>query len=240
MALENYTGITERQSKKIDQLLNLAKSPMAMIKNAGKFGIKGGKRFLGITILFSIVNFILIVAAIITWVSAGYEMGRLWHLLIAILLGIGFTVFAGFKAYRYAISQVLYAIYLQLSPFFRKLCGKLVDKTKKKLGGGGSIDKEDVAIDMNAESLLEDDSKKASSYVKRGLNFILKRIPIVGMLIEIKDEIKLGSRDEATDALYHRLNNYVEEEIFGGLHTKWTYILLPLNIVIMVVLMVMM
>lgn len=237
MAQENSSGITERQSKKIDQLLSLAQSPMAMIKNAGKFGIKGGKRFLGITLLFSAVNFILIVAAIVVWIGAGYEMGSLWHLLIAILLCIGITAFASFKAYRYALTQVSYAIYLQLSPFFRKLCGKLVDKAKKKLGSGDSIDKSDVAVDMNAESLLEDDSKKASSYVKRGLNFILKRIPIVGMLIEIKDEIKLGSRDEATDALYHRLNTYVEEEIFGGNNTRWTFILLPLNVVVAIVLM---
>mgnify|MGYP006928158305 CR=1 FL=1 len=224
--------------EKTARVLELLERPMLLLAKGKSLGVKGVTRFVFIILLFGAVNTFIYISALVVALMYHSEisLSGLSFLLWVILTGFAFTFFAGYKAYRYAIIDALRVVYSGLGPVFKSLTGSLVDKAGEMYSSSNSIDSNKLESSVDIISILKDKFERIPRLLRKGIGFILNRIPFVSMLDDVSGDIKAGNQNEAKDKLYSNMDGFITNTIFGGNNTRYVYWLLPLNIVIQIIL----
>jgi len=224
--------------EKTARILELLERPMLLLTKGRSLGVKGVRRFVGIILLFGAVNTFVFISALVIALMYSNEvsLSDLSFLLWVLLTGFAFTFFAGYKAYRYAIIDALSVVYSSLGPVFKNLTSSMVDKAGEKYSSSDSIDSTKLKTSADIFALLNDKFERIPRLLRKGVGFMLNRIPFVSMLDEVGGDIKAGNRNEASDKLYTNMDGFITNTIFGGNNTRYVYWLLPLNIVIQIIL----
>jgi len=205
----------------------------SLLSTTGKFGLKGAKYFSGVFVLFGLLNIIFFSISIFKLKVIESMPLYITGVVLVFLIGVGLTALAGYFTYKYLIIDGLKHAYKQMSPFFRKLSGKIVEQSGKVVDN--NIKKEHREKALNIGNMISEIyGRKVPRYVRRGISFIVNRIPYSDLILNIRDTIQNGDKDEASNLLYNEIDNYITYSILGNNSMKWIYWLLPLNIFIQI------
>ncbi|APY08978.1 hypothetical protein BWZ20_12025 [Winogradskyella sp. J14-2] len=70
-----------------------------MIKEGGKLGVNGVRRFFTVLFLFAISNTILFFYVIKQLFSTDFEIGKLMFVFLVFIIGLAVTIYASYRAY---------------------------------------------------------------------------------------------------------------------------------------------
>lgn len=229
--LTNFSEDKEKNSK----LLRLLNHPWRLIKEGGKIGINGAKLFFTVLLLFSFSNFFLFIYAIIRLFATEFAFSKLLYLLLILIIGLGFTIFAIFQTYQQIIISTISVIYISLKPFFKKISEHIIDKSAILFQGKTDLTKKNVNKVMDFGTLINSKYQKLPSIIRNGMILILTMIPWVGMLSDVREEVVEGDKKGASAKLYQKMNGYIVESIFRDKDNQWIWWLLGINIGVLIV-----
>ena len=223
---------------KVTQLLNGLKNPLTLIKNSAQFGIKGAGAMFGVIAVAVIINVLFFIIAFVVTALNYFEKGLI-SLGLVTVLGYIFAFIMIRKAYSFAITKVIEAIYRGVTPLFKRLCDAIVSKTADELAKHKSPDifmKNSVSL----YGIYNDKLEMLPAFARKALWFVVKRIPFVKFFNkEITDTIVAGDKQKASEVLFSRTDGYINENIFEANNLKWLWWMLPLNIAVQLALIIM-
>lgn len=205
-----------------------------IIKDIGWQSLKAIKWFIIVLITFGLSNIILFIVSLIKYGNRPFGESGFW-LLIILFVGLIFTAVAFYCTYKYILIDTLNIAYKYLTPLFKKVCVKIIDKAIS--GGNKLLGKQDIGSVLNVGSLMvEVYGKKLPKYVRKGVVFILKRVPFSTFLFNMQDELKSEKKDAKalSEKLYFELDSYIINTFLKKNSMRWMFWFLPLNIIIQI------
>lgn len=134
---EDYSLRTDTKEIPIDikpetlSILQSIRKPVDLLKKAGKLGLKGVTTFLVVSSVFSIINIVFFVYAVLLSILT---VNASFYASLAILVfSFVFVVFAIKKTYSYIFINILKSIYIDCQPIIKRFCFSLVDKAAEHL-----------------------------------------------------------------------------------------------------------
>lgn len=226
-----YDNSVENEANN-NKLLQLLNHPWKLIKEGGKLGVTGVKRFFTVLLLFSISNTILFFYAISRLFSVDFKFSGLFYVFLVLIIGLVLTFYATYRTYQFVIIDTMRVIYESLSSFFQKISNLIIDKAESLFNGKVNISDNQLTKAFDFGKMVNTKFQKTPKFLRKGIILILNRIPLVGMLMDLKEDISKGNKVEASTKLYNKMDSFISESIFGNNNTKWVWWLLPLNILV--------
>lgn len=230
-----YDNLLENEENN-HRLIQLLDHPWRLIKEGGRLGVHGVKRFFTVLFLFSVSNTILFFYAISRLFSTNFEFSKLFFVFLVLIIGLGVTIYSAYRTYQFVVIDTVRVIYENLSALFKKIADLIIDKLANSWQGKVNVSDHQITKALDFGKMLNSKYQKIPRFLRKGILLILNRIPFVGMIADLKEEILSGSKVEASAKLYHKMDSFISESIFGNNHTKWVWWLLPLNIFILFIL----
>lgn len=222
--------------EKTNRLIQLFYRPWSLIKEGGKLGLKSVKRFFVILFLFAFSNLLLFFYALYRLFSTSFEWHKLLLLLLILLLGIGFTIYAGYKTYRYVLVDAMQVVYGNLSSFFYGISEQIIEKTYGFSGGKIDVNK-NLHKTLDFGKMVHSKYRKIPKILRKGIILILSKIPFTGILFSLQSDLqKNNNKAEASAKLYHKMDKFISGNIFKKNNTFWLGWLFPLNIIVLILL----
>jgi hypothetical protein len=230
-----YDNLPENEENN-NRLLELLNHPWRLIKEGGKLGANGVKRFFTVLFLFAFSNTVLFFYAVSRLFSTDFEFIKILFVLLVLIIGLGITIYSAYRTYQYVIIDTMRVIYENLSSFFHKISELIIDKVENLFQGKVDLTDNQLTKAMDFGKMVNSKYQKTPKFLRKGIIMVLNKIPFVGMLIDLKEEILQGNKVEASTKLYNKMDVFISDSIFGNNNTKWVWWLLPLNIIILIVL----
>ena len=227
-----YDNLPENEENN-NRLLELLNHPWRLIKEGGKLGVNGVKRFFTVLFLFAFSNTILFFYSISRLFSTNFEFLKIVFVLLVLIIGLGVTIYSAYRTYQYVIIDTMRVIYENLSSFFHKISELIIDKVENLFQGKVDLTDNQLTKALDFGKMVNSKYQKTPKFLRKGIILILNRIPFVGMLIDLKQEISQGNKVEASTKLYNKMDGFISDSIFGNNNTKWVWWLLPLNVIIL-------
>lgn len=221
--------------EKTNTLIKLFYRPWSLIKEGGKLGLKSVKRFFIILLLFAFSNLLLFFFALSRLISANFEWRKLWLLLLIFLLGTGFTLYAGYKTYRYVLVDAMQAVYGNLTSFFYGISEQIIEKTYGISGGKIDMHK-NLNKTLDFGKMVHSKYRKIPKILRKGIVLMLSKIPVAGILLSLQNDITNNNKTEASTKLYQKIDQFISGNIFKKNNTLWLCWLFPLNILVLILL----
>lgn len=228
----DYNNLPENEENN-SKLLTLLDHPWRLIKEGGKLGVNGVKRFFTVLFLFAISNTILFFYALKKLFATNFEFSKLGFVFIVLILGLGITIYSAYRTNQYVIIDTIRVIYENLSSLFKKISELIIDKAEGLLQGKVDLTDNQLTKALDFGNIVNSKFQKTPKFLRKGIILILNKIPFVGMLLDLKEEISQGNKQEASAQLYGKMDDFISNTIFGNNNTKWVLWLLPLNILIL-------
>jgi hypothetical protein len=225
---------SQENTEKANKLSELMDHPWQLITQGGKLGVTGIKRFILIFILFSFVNSVLFIYGLVQFITTGASPNKLVILLVLALLGVGATAYAAYRAYQYAFIDVVRVIYENMSGFFQKICAIIIDKVWAIFQDKTKLNNKQLEKAINIGEIVNEQYKKMPRLLKRGITLVLSKVPVVGTLMTLRNELVEGGKEKASHKLFEKMDGLIGD-FFQANNTRWVWWLLPLNIVVMYV-----
>ncbi|MDR3197224.1 MAG: hypothetical protein LBU34_05075 [Planctomycetaceae bacterium] len=239
----NVESITVPNQDKFILLIQLLKHPFQLFWEGSKLGFNSVGRLIGIIFLFSLVNIMLFGYAAYKLLWQSYSFYNIGILVWLIILGLLFTAYAGYRAYSGVVLDLAKFIYQNASPLFHTICERIIDHASEFYDKhSGIVQNNIVKIDpdgkkiekiINIQQIITEQYGKVPKNIRNSVSFVLKQLPIVNMLFDLKDVLMLEGKEKATDLLHQKIDRYVEDSIFSRNTTFWILWLLPLNIIVL-------
>lgn len=230
---DNILSDNNEDNNKLLQLLN---HPWRLIKEGGKLGVNGVKRFVTVLLLFSISNTILFFYAINRLFATNFEFTKAFFVFLVLIIGLGITIFSTYKTYQYVVIDTMRVIYENLSSLFQTISETIVDKVEGLFQGKVDLSDNQLTKALDLGKMVNSNYQKTPKFLRKGIVLILEKIPFAGMLIDLKEDILKSNKIEASTKLYNKMDGFISESIFDNNNTKWVWWLLPINIIILLVL----
>ena len=214
------------------QFLELLSHPWKLIKGGGKLGIKGVKHFLTVFFLFTTVNTILFCYAINRLFVVDFTVNKIPFVLLVLALGLLVIIYAVRQAYQYIIIDTIRVIYENLSSLFHKIAEYIIDTVENLFGVDVDLDEKKLVTALDFGVLIANSYDKIPKFLIKGIVAILDKVPFVGMLLDLQEDLMKGNKFDASKKLYNKMDGFIGETIFEDNNTNWIWCLLPLNILI--------
>ncbi|MCB9245855.1 MAG: hypothetical protein H6606_05440 [Flavobacteriales bacterium] len=224
---------SEENNSKLFALLD---HPRRLLKEGRKQGVHGVKRFFSVLFLFGITNTLLLFYSIIRLISLPFEFNKLLFVLLILIIGLGFTFISAYRTYQYVVLDTMRVIYGNLSSFFYRISELLIDKAENVFKGKADLTDSQITKVLDLGNLLNARFQRMPRFMREGITMILDRIPFVGMLMDLKEDVLNGNKSEASAKLYGKMDHFISNSIFGKNNTRWVWWLLPLNVLILLIL----
>ncbi|MBR9860044.1 hypothetical protein GYB22_04730 [bacterium] len=200
------------QEQGSQELYSIIKTPWRLIKEGGKIGLNSAGRFLKTAVGFGLMNMILLIYAIVrAFGSNAGGMGILWVFLM-LIIGVVFTVFSTWWAYRLLLVDVFEMIYKRSSHLFMKLAEKVVERADKVMKNDKASKSLNAAV--NVTDWVNSTFEKLPWVFRKMMIGILKVLPIGQMLGSIDKELIKTNKPAASAKLYSRMDAYINEKFF--------------------------
>lgn len=229
-------GIPIENAEKNSRLLSLIKQPWKLIREGGKLGVKGVKRFITNVFLFSAANLILLFYSVYRLVFTHFAVSKIFIVVLVLILGVAFTFYAASRTYRYVMIDTIRVIYGSLTSFFQKISDWIIEKVEPLFKGKVNVSSEQLTKALDFGKMVNAKFRKTPKFLRKAVILILNRIPFVGLLSDLHGEISKGNKTEAGKKLYVKMDGYMQESVFGNNNTRWVWWLLPVNILIQILL----
>lgn len=209
-----------------------------LIKDAGKQSLKAIKRFIIVLLTFGFSNIVFFIITLFKYGNRALNESS-FCLFAVLFVGLISTAFALYCTYKYILVDTLNVAYKYLTPLFKKICVKIIDKVIS--GGNSLMGKRDIEKSLNIGSLMvEVYGKNLPRYLQKSVKFILKHIPFSTFLLSMQADLRSGRKDNKalSETLYTQLDSYIVDNFFKNNSMKWIIWFLPLNIIVQILLLI--
>lgn len=215
------------------ELLKKLDGPWKILKNGTMFGIGGIKRFSVIVLLFAVMNLFLFGIGMYTAVTNNFSWSTIGILFIMILLGSAFTLWAGYRSYRYVFINILSKIYENTNQYQQNMCAEAVLRAGRIFSGEEHVTNEKLEAAVDWGNRIYDAYGQIPVFFQSGITQLLKRIPVTAFLLSMKEDIKAGNNKLAADKLHALVTDFINAHFFSTNNTRWLLWLIPLNVILM-------
>lgn len=206
-------------------------STKKVLLETGKIGAKGGARYIQVMAVTVLLNLVLFFTSIALGVRYGFEWSDIKYVFLVLALAIVFVIFTSIKTYQYIIIKALEEFYPDAKPLVFKLFHLTVVKTEQTIRERDSISNEQLKSAISFGFVINEYYQGLPRLIKKGLIFLMNRIPVYPMLLELREDIKDQRTEQASIKLFVEADKYIQN-YFGENTTKWLYWLIPLNVVV--------
>jgi hypothetical protein len=154
------------------------------------------------------------------------------YFLLSNLVSIAFVAFAAYKAYHFVLKDSLRVVYQFTQPFFKKISDSIIEKSNDLMNDKIDLKHQKLSKVIDISKILFEQYGKVPTLLKSAIDMIINKIPIVGMLNEMREMIFQEDKEKASQALFRKIDGFITEKVFGDNNTNWIFWLLPLNITI--------
>lgn len=214
-------------NEKLQRLSRYLNKPIALLKNAGKHGIKGIKNLFYTLFLFGIINLFIIIYAVVAFFNSGLKEGFL-SMLITFIAGILFTGLAVYLAYKNIITGVMRVIYQEASPLVEKICTVIVNSLAK---AKTATDDKNTTM-LVAGKAINTITSKLPGAVKNTIHYFFKKAPVSKYATEVNTLIANNETEKASEIVYSKTDAFIMDTLLAQTTSRWIYALLLLNIII--------
>ena len=218
------------------QLFKSLNKPWQLLLKGGGLGVKGITTFLIIVLLFAFINIaLLIYATILPFFS---EKTTFYSPLAALAAAVIFIYFSVTKTYGYIFVNILKTIYIDCGTLIKKMCYSITDKAAQE------VDKRkgtDIFLTKSIDlyGILDDYLESIPSFAKKGMWFLLRKIPFVKYIDnDIIPVLAKSSLKEASELLYTKTDNFIINDIFGRNTLNWVFWMIPLNVIVHIIILI--
>lgn len=229
---ESISGNGNKANKLFKLLEN---NSWKLLVEGGKLGVKGVKRFFTIVLLFVFTNLILFTYAISRVYITGIDTNKVLFVLLTLGIGLGVTIYAWYQTYQFVIIETIRAVYDHLSVYFKKISDHIIDRVEPLFLGKAEVSNNQISKALDFGNLINSKFKKIPKLLRRGIIYILNQVPLVDIIIDLREDIQNGDKEEASSKLFEEINEFITDIIFGDNDTQWVWWLLPLNIAVVLV-----
>jgi len=223
---------TDASRKNMEKLVSLLEHPWKLISQGRQFGLTTVKKFLPLMALFVFTNLILWISAIYFMLVTEFTISKLLFIILILLIGIGFTVYAGYRAYKMMILDALRVIYQNSETLFRKISSQIINKADELIKGRFEVNEQQLKQALDIGQLLQTYYQKAPRLLQKVFQRLLNKIPFAEMVQGLKTDLIQGNKEKASETLYVQIDQFVMTSIFGNNTFKWIYGVLALNIIL--------
>lgn len=192
------------------ELLKKLDGPWKILKNGTMFGI-----------------------GMYTAVTNNFSWSTIGILFIMILLGSAFTLWAGYRSYRYVFINILSKIYENTNQYQQNMCAEAVLRAGRIFSGGEHVTNEKLNAAVDWGNRIYDAYGQIPVFFQSGITQLLNRLPIAAFLLSMKEDIKAGNNKLAADKLHALVTDFINAHFFSTNNTRWLLWLIPLNIILM-------
>ncbi len=216
--------------------IEIDKNPLTFLRKNSKEGISIIKGMFGTILLFGTINMVLIIFSIFKYFTSNSNTVKFYDLLIALLICVSFGIIAYVKSYRNAINKAINIAYDKLNYLLQKFCNLVVEKvitifkTKKE-----NLNSENLNELISIQEILNKIFSKLPKFIVKGITMLLNKIDVIDLLLEFKDDIQQGNKEEASNKLFTKIDTQIKEALLADTSKTWVYWLLPVNIIIVLV-----
>ena len=207
--------------------------PWKILKNGAKLGIGGFKRFSVIVSLFVIVNLLLFGFGIYRVATTSFSWGDMGMLLFMALLGSAFTIWAGYRSYRYVFINVLAKIYERSQDYRQGMCAEAIARTEQLFSGEEHVTDARLKAAVGWSNSVYSFYGRIPVFFQSGVTQLLNRVPITAFLVDIKEDIKEGEQQLAAEKLHASVDGFINAQFFSTNNTRWLLWLIPLDVIMM-------
>jgi len=226
-----YENLPEKEAinAKLAELLT-ADNLWDLLLEGRKMDLRGVKRFFFVLVLFAFTNIGLFYFSVLRLFAVGFDWGKVPPVLLVAAMGIGVSLYALYRGYQYAVIDAIRVMYINLEPFFRKIAEIVIDQTEEILKGKREVTDKDLAKALDWSKMVNEKFQRLPFFIKRGLIMVLKRIPLVGILVSLSQEVSPEDKAALSNRLFERMDGHIQGSIFGANNTWWIAWLYPLNV----------
>ena len=200
---------------------------VSFISDISRFGVKGVKSFVKVFSIFFVINLIAIIVAL----SYKLTTPVLYIFIVAVL----FIFLALYITYKQVFKLSIAHLYQYTSPVFKKTSDLLVDKLSDipipELKAENRVVSNTVDI---GKIIGETYGNKVPSSGKKAIMYMINKIPVAPIIIELKAETgNFENKDEVKDLAFLKIDAYIKNEILAT-KPAMVYVVLLINIAIQI------
>ncbi|MCB9262004.1 MAG: hypothetical protein H6607_06490 [Flavobacteriales bacterium] len=185
-------------------------------------GLKGIGKIIKVVLLFSVLNIGLFIWGVVKVI--GGSMAGVWLWAMA-LVGIGLTIYAGYRAYKFAINNALSNVYGSFRGELETACEAVIKKVSDP-----EVDND--AFDFLA--LIKERFENLPGIVKKLVEMVIDRIPVVGVVADSVKDLDVGDVYSARDNLYAKVDGHFTQYFKSNTNTNFVWWVLLLNVGLLV------
>lgn len=224
--------IPEIKDEKVKQVIGLMGNPLKLILQGGAMGLVAARKVLLMIFLFFVTNTFLVLYAIYIFIVGDAVIGDLpWVLAVA---GAGFicTALAAYKGYQFVLMEAIRICYRAMNGLFLQFSAFIVDKAAAIMQKQTPAGNKDLDFALNLSDMINQRFNKLPFLLRKGVQMILKRVPIVGMVYELRMEIVQGNKQQASQMLFTKMDAFIEDSLFSKNNNRWMWILFFANLLV--------
>lgn len=203
------------------------------LKLTAKIGVSGGKVLFFVLLFFGTINFGLTVYALIRLFMVDFSWTNIGILVLISLLAVAFTVFACYLTHRYIILLSIRKIYDMTLEQRTKISEDIVQRIEGVFDGRTELSQAQLHQAVDWSKTVYHYYRAVPVFFQSGITHYLNRIPITNYIIDLKEDILAGEHRIAAEKFRISIDRFFDEHIIGSPTNIWTWLLLPVNIVIL-------
>lgn len=201
------------------------------IKGVAKSGVKSTGTLILVMGLLGILNIGLLAVALIKLFFIDFEMMHLLWIGTTILVGSGFLFFAWIRTNQYAILKTMGSVYSKLDFVLEKICILIAEKVISLYKKGEDITKEKFPKVIDFGEVVNGSYQKIPKFIRKGLIFILNRVPFVELIMGITQGTINSDTEELGELLFEKSDEYIRETFFESNNLRWLWWAVPCNFI---------
>lgn len=216
-----------------NQLYNNRRSLKGILKLTGQIGISAGKVLIFILLVFGMTNCLLVFYALVQLAAAGFSWANMGISVLVVLLAFGFTMLACYLTYRYIMLLSIKKVYDMTLEQRTKISEDIIQRVEGSFNGRQELSQAQLRQTVDWSKTVYRFYQSVPIFFQSGITQYLNRIPITNYIIALKEDILAGNHRIAAVKLRFSIDEFFEAYIIGSPSNIWTWLLFPVNIVIL-------
>lgn len=224
--------IPEIKDEKVKRLIGLMDKPYLLLVQGAGTGLVAARKVLFLLFLFFLCNFFLSIYGIYRFFVNDAIISHLPWVLGVVLVGFIGTALAAYKGYQYALLGAIQLCYNAMNGVFHQLSTFIVKKAAEIMKTGSNAEDKNLAHALNIADMVNQRFKKLPRLLRKGIIMVLKRVPILGMLTDLRGDIVQGNTEVASKKLFTKIDEFIQDMIFSKNTTRWLWIVFFANMLV--------
>ncbi|MDO4880108.1 MAG: hypothetical protein Q3983_02410 [Capnocytophaga sp.] len=223
--MEKNTISLQDISPKLQEILAKSNTPISWLKELKNIGLQTAKNAFKYILVFIVLFFLFItIGSYILFTKEVKTTINITGLVLVYMVGVGFIFLSFYRLYVALQMETAQFAYLQSRSLVEKICYKIITKVEEKMSGIISM--------SEIKKIIFTLTAGFPKILGKILTFVLERVPMGSILIEIFDKNNFNTTNERTNYLYNKVDDFAIHFFEEGKSSNWFVKTLIWNILV--------